>query len=290
MVTQNPLRTVTTQVVRAYGRRRLSTVSRHLERSGSDAAAALARALRRAHTPVSSAPELARTDAIEHIRTELELSSEVLDERSTGSAVTGEGPASKIAVSEVVRASKSPFWGQLLFKVVREWKPSNGFELGTCAGISAAYQASAMALNGSGHLTSFEGSPARVELARSVLERLRLDNVEVVSGRFADTLAPHLEPGVRLDYVFIDGHHDGKATVTYFDTIQPFLADAAIVALDDIKWSSDMQQAWTQLRARPDVAASVSLGNVGFLVIDTSYSGSVSADVDLRGIASIPLG
>jgi len=36
-------------------------------------------------------------------------------------------------------ASKPYFWSLLLFKLIREFKPSNTIELGTCLGISGAY-------------------------------------------------------------------------------------------------------------------------------------------------------
>ncbi|MEO1017400.1 MAG: hypothetical protein AAFY56_06875, partial [Pseudomonadota bacterium] len=46
-------------------------------------------------------------------------------------------PTQTFTLGEVCkRASKSPFWSFLLFQLVRQFRPQNGLELGTCVGIS----------------------------------------------------------------------------------------------------------------------------------------------------------
>ena len=61
-------------------------------------------------------------------------------------------------VGETCRnASKPYFWSLLLFKLIREFKPSRSIELGTCLGISGAYQASAQKINKRGRLITLEG-------------------------------------------------------------------------------------------------------------------------------------
>jgi predicted O-methyltransferase YrrM len=44
----------------------------------------------------------------------------------------------------------------------------------------------------------------------------------------------------RLDFAFIDGHHDERATVAYFQQMKPSLSPGAVVLFYDIKWSSGM--------------------------------------------------
>ena len=60
--------------------------------------------------------------------------------------------------------------------------------MGTAVGISAAYQAAALALNGRGTFTTLEGAEPLADIARDNLRRLGLGMVEVVVGRFEDTL------------------------------------------------------------------------------------------------------
>ena len=51
------------------------------------------------------------------------------------------GVAVEDSISELCQSASSPQkWGELIFKLIREFKPNNCLELGTCLGISAAYQ------------------------------------------------------------------------------------------------------------------------------------------------------
>lgn len=65
------------------------------------------------------------------------------------SAETAQGMTVQRGVGQTCKGgSMPPMWGLLLFKLIREFKPTSGLELGTSLGISAAYQASAMEING----------------------------------------------------------------------------------------------------------------------------------------------
>lgn len=92
------------------------------------------------------------------------------------------GVQSKALVTDICNASKPPFWGAFLFRMIRRLEPSSCVELGSCVGISAAYQASALALNGKGSLTTLEGSPEIAELAEETLREMNLSNASVITG------------------------------------------------------------------------------------------------------------
>ncbi len=198
--------------------------------------------------------EAQRIDAIEALRRELSTSTLPAD--------------GAYSVGELCRAaSKTPRWSLLLFEIVRACRPARCLELGTCLGISAAYQAAALQLNGRGSLLSLEGSEPRARLAQENLSKLALDNATVVTGRFQDVLPEVLEEHAPFDHVFIDGHHQEDATLAYFDQIAPCLSPGAIVVLDDIGWSAGMQRAWQAVRARRGVSASIDLFLVGVCVV-----------------------
>lgn len=184
-------------------------------------------------------------------------------------------------VAEQCAGSKSPFGARLLFRLVRELRPARCLELGTNLGISAAYQAAALRLNGAGALTTVEGAPELARRAREHLAGLGLD-AEVLQGRFGDVLPAVLARPDPLDYVFIDGHHDGPATVAYFDRIHPALARGALVVFDDVAWSSGMARAWEELRADPRIRVSVGLGAMGLAWVDGAAAPRVRADVPLH--------
>ncbi|HEU0302323.1 MAG TPA: class I SAM-dependent methyltransferase [Longimicrobium sp.] len=186
---------------------------------------------------------------------ELALSAE---EMYAGRAVTR-------TLAEVCRGgSKPPFWAGVLFHLVRQVRPASCVELGTCLGISAAYQAAALGLNGRGRMTTLEGAEKVAELAGLHLEELGLDGIAtVVTGRFQDTLAEVLRERAPVDYAFIDGHHDEHATLGYFGQIHPHLAESALVVFDDVAWSAGMRRAWTALQADERIRTVLDLGAVG---------------------------
>ena len=167
-------------------------------------------------------------------------------------------------------ASKPPFWCRFLFALVRGISPESGIEMGAALGISAAYQAAAFRLNRRGRFATLEGAPSLAEEARSNLRSLGLAEVDVVVGRFVDTLPGVLTTRAPLDYVFVDGHHDGEATVSYFEMLLPHLAPRAVVVYDDIAWSDGMRQAWSRIAGDERVAFSVDLGQIGVTVLDSA--------------------
>lgn len=152
------------------------------------------------------------------------------------------------SVRSVVRSSAPPHQARLLFHLIREFKPQHCLELGTCLGISAAYQAAALHLNGSGHLVTLEGGKTLAQYARSNLERLGLSRTTIITGRFVDTLPNVLDLHGPFDYAFIDGHHDPEATLAYFRQLRPYLAHNALLVFDDIIWTPGMRAAWRTIR------------------------------------------
>jgi len=165
-------------------------------------------------------------------------------------------------------ASKPYFWLLLLFKLIREFKPSNSVELGTCLGISGAYQASAQKLNKRGRLITLEGAKSLASLAEKNFQQLGLDNAQVVSGRFQDNLDIVLTENKPIDYAFIDGHHDEKATLSYFEKFIPHLSKNSIIVFDDISWSDGMRHAWSNIKKNKVVKISLDLGVIGICVLD----------------------
>jgi len=240
-------------------------------------AALLAQAVRDALSGSLSDEEREAVTRIERRRAELEASSEVLTGTDYGAGDPSARRSHEImtigvpvtrAVGDFCRlVSKSPFWGRVLFKAVRATRPSSGVEMGTALGISAAYQGAAMALNGVGTLTSLEGDERVAAKGQETLVRLGLGNVDVVVGRFHDTLERVLRARVPVDYLFVDGHHDEEATIGYFRSAAPFLADGAVVVLDDIRWSPGMYRAWRSVISSARVELSVDLGNLGICVL-----------------------
>lgn len=168
-------------------------------------------------------------------------------------------------VATVARGSKPPFWCAVLFGLVRRLRPASCVELGTCVGISAAYQAAALALNGHGRIATLEGSPEIAAVARETLAGQ--DRAGVVVGPFDATLAGVLAAAAPVDFFFNDGHHDRAATLRYLDVAAPHLADGAVVVFDDVDWSAGMRAAWAAIQADARFAVTLDLGSVGIGIL-----------------------
>ena len=163
------------------------------------------------------------------------------------------------------RAASKPRKGLTLYALVREFRPRLGLELGTCVGISTAYIATAMRHNGHGRLVTLEGAPTLAEIARHTLDGLSLPDVDIVVGRFADTLPAVLDAGT-FDLGFIDGHHDEEATIGYHRQLLPHLSREAVLVFDDIAWSDGMARAWATIAEHPSTVIAVDMETFGICV------------------------
>jgi predicted O-methyltransferase YrrM len=221
-------------------------------------------------------------ERIEQQRRTLVASTVTFTLEALGAKSTGSQERSIGAVAD--SASTKPRWAYLLFRVVREWRPVECVELGACVGISAAYHAAALELNGAGTIVTVEGTPALADQSRETLEALGLaDRAEVVTGAFVDALPEVLRRrSGRIDYVFIDGHHDGAATLRYLEQILPHLSDQAVIAFDDIRWSDDMRRAWESIRRDERFASTVDLHMIGFAIWQRDRDHAPAAHLRLR--------
>jgi predicted O-methyltransferase YrrM len=112
-------------------------------------------------------------------------------------------------------------WGDVLFQIVRASQPTAALELGTCVGLSGSYIASAIKLNNRGHLWTIEGMIDSAKVASETFSVLGVSNrVTQIVGRFSDKLDSAFQSGP-FSLVFIDGHHDGDATIDYYTRIKP---------------------------------------------------------------------
>ena len=223
---------------------------------------------------------------IESLRKEIELSEDeisMVDYGAGSNVLDTEGNLSLTKtriVGELCRATSKKYkWAVLLFNLIREFKPLTCLELGTCLGVSAAFEAAALKLNKKGQLITIEGSNSLAEIARQNFRKLKLDNVRVEIGTFQDKLDSIFADMETINYAFIDGHHDEGPTVKYFDMIFPHLSSPAVVIFDDIAWSEGMKRAWNRLKKDNRLDITIDLGNVGVCLVDNKAAESKNFDL-----------
>jgi predicted O-methyltransferase YrrM len=230
-------------------------------------------------------------DKIEELRRELNSSKDevtlmdygaVLPDTSSDGSKLHESKEIIKLIGDVSRTASKPYmWSFLLLKFIREFKPVVCLEMGTCLGISASYQAAALKLNGQGKIITLEGAESLAGLAEKNFQRLGLDNVSVVVGRFQNTLEDVLKDHGPIDYIFIDGHHQEEATLVYFRQALPFLSERSILVFDDISWSEGMKRAWSVIKNHERIKVCVDLVYVGICIVDPSVEQRTSWKIDI---------
>ena len=174
------------------------------------------------------------------------------------------GKILEFTMTRVARTGKDYQWGTCLYLLIRESNAATGIELGSCAGISAMYLSSAPNLK---RFLTVEGSS---ELAKIAADSLRnRPNVKVVNSLFDEAIDSELVQGHgdKIDFAFIDGHHEKTATIHYFNRLLPFLNKEAVVVFDDICWSPDMRAAWLDLSQRRELSHAIDLRKIGVCVL-----------------------
>ena len=184
-------------------------------------------------------------------------------------------------VSEIAKkAGISPKRARLLNRLVRYLKIDNALELGTSLGLGTA----AMAAGNKVKITTIEGCPETAAVAQEKFKEFNLKNIQLKLGRFEDFLKesaktnsksqipnPKKSDGADLQSVpgpisilntkysllFIDGNHQKEATLSYFQKLLATVHNDSVMIFDDIHWSKDMEEAWEEIKAYPQVRVTI---------------------------------
>lgn len=161
--------------------------------------------------------------------------------------------------------SKPAHLARLLKALCAEFYPNCAIELGTNLGISSAYIAKG--LPEYGKLITFEGSANRLRIAKNMHHKLGLNNIHYVEGLFNNTLEPKLKTLPLIDFSFIDGHHQYQPTLDYFNLIISCSRPGTLFVFDDIRWSSGMHRAWSEISADKRVSTVIDFYYLGVCVL-----------------------
>ena len=146
-------------------------------------------------------------------------------------------------VSQIFRNSSSRGkYGEFLYRLANHFKPKHILEFGTSLGVGTTYFKLGYK---QADITTVEACPQTRTIALLNFEKLNLTGVESVLSTFDAYL--NEAKNKKFDLVFIDGHHDGKATLDYLSRLKDLTNDETLFILDDIRWSESMFNAWNTL-------------------------------------------
>ncbi|MBT8195875.1 MAG: class I SAM-dependent methyltransferase [Bacteroidia bacterium] len=188
-----------------------------------------------------------------------------------------EGLKSNKKISKIASNSlKSKKYARLLYRLVKLINPTHILELGTSFGMSTAYMSIA---NPKAKVVSIEGSEAISKIAQENFSSLQLENIHQVTGSFENTLSSTLNYMPQLDFVFIDGHHQKKATLKYFEMCLTKSHTKTLFIFDDINWSEEMQEAWSILKQHPQSTLTIDIFMMGLVFVNPGLS---KQNIELR--------
>ena len=210
-------------------------------------------------------PEYRKVELLRHSLSHNDFELKV-DDMGAGSLVLN---FERRTISQIVRTSAKPRkYAQLLFRIAHYYHPATMVELGTSLGISSAYLALG---HPAGKLITIEGAKQVSNIASDIFKQLKLQNIQPLVGNFDDLLPGVLKEMETVDLVFLDGNHRREPTLRYFRQVLEKINNNSIVIIDDIHWSSEMEEAWEEIKAEPAVHMTIDLFFMGLVFFKDEF-------------------
>lgn len=166
-------------------------------------------------------------------------------------------------VSEIARYSSVPEkYGRLLAGLSAMFGKSAIIEFGTSFGISTMYLAAG---NPAAVVYTMEGSDAIAEIAKENFVEAGLININLLTGTFDQSLPEIEEKRIRPGLVFIDGNHRKDSTIEYFNRMVELSDENSVIIIDDIYYSSEMGEAWTEIKKNRKVSTTIDIFRMGLV-------------------------
>ncbi len=164
-------------------------------------------------------------------------------------------------VSEIAKyASIRPKYGQLFASIIEAFKLKKGVEFGTSFGIGTSYLASLAE-----HVITIEGCSETAKIAHETFKTVRLNNIDLRIGEFSLFLEELKHELHEPTFIYIDGNHQYKPTIQYFNYFEANAHQNSIMVFDDIYWSTEMKKAWFEIKQKPYF--SIDLYKVGIVML-----------------------
>jgi predicted O-methyltransferase YrrM len=166
-------------------------------------------------------------------------------------------------VNEIASTSLKPKrQAQLLCRLIDHFQCKNIIEIGTSLGITACYLAKA---NPSSLVTTLEGCPEISKIAQNTFNQLHINNINIVTGEFNQTLPRTIAGIENIDFVFFDGNHRLEPTLAYFKECLQKKHNDSLFVFDDHHKSPEMENAWEEIKNHPEVKVTIDLYFLGLV-------------------------
>ncbi len=180
-------------------------------------------------------------------------------------------------ISDIARRSSvSNPYGRVLYNLARINNGNDILELGTSLGISTLYLGLGAA---DSDIITIEGCSRLARVARENFKRCGSGNITVMEGDFEDHLQKLNDGRYSPSLVFVDGNHSKEPVLRYFSLLKELLTPDSVIVFDDINYSSEMSEAWNEIKSDPQVSVSIDIFRMGLVFFRT---GMVKQDFIIR--------
>lgn len=147
---------------------------------------------------------------------------------------------------------------EVLFRITHYFQPDSVLEIGTSLGLAtAALSLGSQSVGIKAKITTLEGCPNTMAIAKSELQLFNFDNVNPIVTEFSSFLGDIQLQTLNFKLIYFDGNHSKKATLDYFDLLLPTITNETVWIIDDIHWSPEMKNAWEIIKTHPKVTVTI---------------------------------
>jgi predicted O-methyltransferase YrrM len=161
---------------------------------------------------------------------------------------------SQIYKTEKVRSMKRKY-GLLLMRVIEYFNVKKSLELVTSLAVPSFCMSN---VNSEMSLTTLEGCPSTLRVAKENLSYVGMDSIKFILGQFPDTMVEASEIK-SYDFIFFAATQSKGITLEYFKSCLEVKHNDSIFIFDDIHCNKEMLEAWKEVKLHPEVVVTIDL-------------------------------
>ena len=164
-------------------------------------------------------------------------------------------------VSSIAKNAGIPYSRQkVLFRITRYFQANKILELGTSVGLATF----AMAQYKNATIDTVEGCKNTSNVAQSIFSEFNLNNIHLHTLTFEEFFKSDLISDT-YDLIYVDGNHNKEKTISYYTFLLSRVKNNSIMIFDDIYWSPQMNEAWTEICKNEKVKVSIDMFHWGLI-------------------------
>jgi len=207
--------------------------------------------------------------SLKQVRKNFESDTRVIEVNDLG-AGSKHHPKSSRKINEIARTSVTPEKYSILYaNIIQHFLYKNILELGTSLGVNTLYLSKAREDTS---IITFEGSSEIAKVARNLFDTSNTRNINIIEGSIDEILPQYLSSPEEIDFALMDANHRYEPTLRYFDYLTKKIHDNSMIILDDIHYSSEMEEAWKVIQKHELVYATADLFRCGLVFFNPSLN------------------